>query len=200
MPWSRWVFALACLWGAWNWYSTRPLSDVPPGIAVATQPEQTTISEPTFQHEGFDIEPLARLELRARVLSKENYRLDAGAKLSPTDLFLGWGAMSDPQIYQQLSISQGNRFAYYRYSDAPPIPVQQIIRSSANMHLIPANKAVKVALKKVRPGQLIHMSGLLIRARAASGWQWSSSLTREDTGAGACEVIWVQQLSQVTSP
>jgi hypothetical protein len=29
----------------------------------------------------------------------------------------------------------------------------------------------------------------------SSGWRWVSSLSREDTGAGACELIWVESLS-----
>ena len=137
--------------------------------------------------------------MRARVLARKDYRLGAEAELSPTDLVFGWGPMSDPRIYQQLSISQSNRFYFWRYEDKPPIAPEQIIRSSANMHLIPANQAVKAALKKVRPGQLIELSGQLINVSKPSGWRWSSSLTREDSGAGACEVIWVEKLETVTS-
>ena len=33
-----------------------------------------------------------------------------------------------------------------------------------------------------------------LTARAADGWRWVSSLTREDTCAGACELIWVERL------
>ena len=199
MPWARWIIALACLWGAWNWYSTRPLTGVAPGVAAPAEPQQTNTSEQAFQYEGHTIEPLARIELTARVLARKNYRLDAAASLSPTDLFLGWGAMSDPMVYRQLSISQANRFGFYRYHHPAPIPPDQIVRSSANMHIIPANEAVRVALRNVRPGHLIQLSGLLIQARSASGWQWVSSLTREDSGAGACEVIWVERLELIAA-
>ena len=32
------------------------------------------------------------------------------------------------------------------------------------------------------------------RMRAPDGWRWRSSLTREDTGAGACELVWVERI------
>ena len=42
---------------------------------------------------------------------------------------------------------------------------------------------------------LLTFSGYLIEARAPDGWRWRSSLTREDTGAGACELVWVEQIA-----
>ena len=200
MLWVKCAVALACAWGAWNWYGTRPLSNVPHGVAAPAEPVQTGTNSPAFEFEGFTITPLARFDLRARVLARKNYRLDTLAVLSPTDLAVGWGAMSDPRVYKQLSISQSRRFYFWRYRDPPPIAPDQIIRSSTNMHLIPANNAVKAALKKVRPGQLIQLSGQLIKASKPSSWQITSSLTREDSGAGACEVIWVEQLAPVIFP
>ena len=200
MQWGKYAVALACVWGAWSWYGTRPVSGVPHGVAAPAEPVQTATGEPAFQFKSMAIKPLAHINLRARVLARKDYHLDAMAAISPTDLALGWGAMSDPSVYEKLSISQGNRFYFYRYSIPPPVPAEQIARSSANMHLIPANSAVKALLKKIRPGQLIQLSGLLIHASSPSGWQWVSSLTREDTGAGACEIIWVEQLTVVTAP
>ena len=76
----------------------------------------------------------------------------------------------------------------------PPIPTDEIVRSSANMHLIPASDAVRTALARVRTGQIVRFEGELIEATEPSGWRWRSSLTREDSGAGACEVVWVESL------
>jgi hypothetical protein len=33
------------------------------------------------------------------------------------------------------------------------------------------------------------------KSRAPDGWRWRSSLTREDTGAGACELVWVERIA-----
>jgi len=47
----------------------------------------------------------------------------------------------------------------------------------------------------VRVGQVVHLTGQLIEARANDGWRWRSSLTRDDTGAGACELFRVESIS-----
>jgi hypothetical protein len=33
-----------------------------------------------------------------------------------------------------------------------------------------------------------------VEAQGRDGWSWRSSLTREDTGAGACELVFVQAI------
>jgi hypothetical protein len=188
------VFTAACVWGAWNWYETRPLSRPAPGVVAAAEPVQEPARLAPLDMKGHRFQPLAHFRIRARVLSREDYRFDRAAKLSPTDLALGWGRMSDPKVYGQLDISQGGRFYYWRYQNEPPIPKEEIVRSSANMHLIPAGPAVRAALAKVRAGQVVSLEGELIEASHPSGWTWRSSLTREDSGAGACEVVLVSSL------
>lgn len=48
-------------------------------------------------------------------------------------------------MFEHLNISQGRRWYFYSWRDQPPIPVQEIVQSSANMHLIPANAAMECA-------------------------------------------------------
>jgi hypothetical protein len=63
------------------------------------------------------------------------------------------------------------------------------------MHLIPANGAVENGLGKIRQGQIVRLRGYLVRVDASDGWHWASSLTRDDVGAGACELIWVEDVT-----
>jgi hypothetical protein len=63
------------------------------------------------------------------------------------------------------------------------------------MHLIPANAEIQRKLKQVRVGDVVQLTGLLIRADAQDGWRWVSSQTRSDSGAGACEVVWVDDVA-----
>ncbi|WP_166627906.1 hypothetical protein [Thiopseudomonas denitrificans] len=44
----------------------------------------------------------------------------------------------------------------------------------------------------MRPGQVIALEGYLVDAAAPDGWRWNTSLTRKDTGTGACELFWVE--------
>jgi len=149
---------------------------------------------PAFEHRGYHIQPLARFALEARVLSKRLYRYDQGAKLAPLDLALGWGRMSDSRVLEKISISQSNRF-YFWYTANPPIPLEEIALSSANMHMIPATTDLEQRLKQLKSGNIVRLRGYLVRASGPDGFYWQSSLTRSDTGNGACELVWVEELA-----
>jgi hypothetical protein len=144
-----------------------------------------------FRLQAATLKPLAGFSVEARVLSREDYSVGREADLSPTDLALGWGRMRDDDVLSRLDISQGGRFYSYRWEDQPPLPPPEIVRSSANMHLIPANEAAAEALRRVRKDDRVRIDGWLVEAEATDGWRWRSSTTREDSGAGACEVIYV---------
>lgn len=66
---------------------------------------------------------------------------------------------------------------------------------SANMHMIPSSSAVARHLRAVRVGHVVRFAGYLVSARAADGWRWDSSLSREDSGPGACELVWVETVA-----
>ena len=50
------------------------------------------------ERNGYQIALLASFDIRARVIAVESYRFDRGAALSPVDLALGWGPMSNGDI------------------------------------------------------------------------------------------------------
>jgi hypothetical protein len=166
-------------------------------VDIATRAERGFRFRELIEHGDYLLQPLADFEIEARVLSREDYSIDAGSDLSPTDLALGWGRMSDTAVIDQLDISQSVRFFTYRWRENPPIPLKEIERSSANMHVIPADKQVARDLDKVRQGSLIRLQGKLVEARRSDGFHWRSSLTREDTGAGACELILVESIERL---
>ncbi|WP_240096143.1 hypothetical protein [Thermomonas flagellata] len=133
--------------------------------------------------------PLASVALQARVLGRADYRHGREARYAPTDLALGWGRMTEDAVLTRLAITQSGRWYHYRWQGAPPLPPAEIVRNSANMHLIPATAEVAAALATVRPGQQVQLRGWLVQLDAPDGWRWRSSLTREDSGAGACELV-----------
>jgi hypothetical protein len=71
------------------------------------------------------LRPLAHFSLTARVLSCDDYRCDAESDLSPTDLALGWGRMSDSTVLRDIDISQSGRCCYWQ-TRAFPIPRREI--------------------------------------------------------------------------
>ncbi len=162
---------------------------------ISTQPVQAGTSDRAFQFAGYAIEPVARYEVRAKVLSIERYRIGREADLSPVDFVLGWGPMSDNAITDQLNITQGNRWYQYRWSGSPPVDPAVIVRTSANTHLVPADNDIKDRLLKVSTGEIVTLKGNLINVKHPDGWAWRSSLTREDSGAGSCELMLVHEVT-----
>lgn len=191
------ALVVLALIGAARWYPQRAI-DHEPGLLVDSVPQQHATANSTPIHHGdYLLTPLADFELEARVLSRADYSTDAGSDLVPTDLALGWQRMSDTAVIEQLAIAQSARFYSYRWQGDPPIPADEIIRSSANMHLIPADEDVRRDLDKVRQGSLIHLRGHLVYAERGDGFHWRSSLTREDTGGGACELVLVEAIERL---
>ncbi len=190
----RWIFIALLALGAWHFWTTREVAQ-PAGILVAAAPAQLQIGEvrPRLSKAGYRITALQRFSLAARVLGAERYRFDRGAELAPVDLALGWGPMSDTAVLEQIDISQSNRFYLWRVAQLP-IPRHDIEANSANMHMIPADTIIEDTLKGVRVGQVVRISGYLVEVAGADGWRWRSSLTRDDTGNGACELVWVESL------
>lgn len=192
MNWKVLLFLALVGYGAYQHFSKSTSSftpgETPPNAALQTQAHVGDI-----QFNGFTLTPLTDYSVEARVLSREDYTFGTEAELSPTDLALGWGPMSSEAVLSKIKISQINRF-YYWQVDEFPIPRREIEIHSANTHIIPANDMIKRQLEAVRKGQIVKLKGQLVEAKRADGWYWRSSLTREDTGNGACEVMYVTEL------
>ena len=165
-----------------------------PGILAPAPPHQEVVQAGLlFMHKEYLIEPLTTFEAQARVLSKKRYRLGRESELSPIDLALGWGVMSDESVLNHFSISQSNRWYWWRYKTLP-ITKQEVIHNSANMHMVPADDLVKRELLRIQEGHVVRIKGYLIEARAEDGWRWRSSLSRSDSGDHACELVWVKDV------
>jgi hypothetical protein len=192
--WKRWLLAGAIAWGGYHWWMMRPVSHGA-GVIAQNVPQQHAIdSGVAFDYNGYRLTPLADYSIEARVLSREEYRVGREADLSQTDFALGWGRMSDEAVLKNIDISQSNRFFFWRVQEFP-IPQHELETSASNVHLIPADRAVARQLDAVRRGQVVQLQGYLVRADASDGWHWVSSLTRDDRGAGACELLYVRSVA-----
>jgi len=166
----------------------------PPGVTAPDQPKQTNLTSKKEWTEGdFNIEALAEYEIKARVLSRNNFSMGEDSELSPFDLALGWGPMSDQSVIDKIDVSQRNRW-YNWYSDHLPIPIREVSLNSANVHIIPKDEIVEEKFDKVHKGSLVEMKGYLVKVTKADGWRWISSLKRDDTGGGSCELFWVEEV------
>jgi hypothetical protein len=168
----------------------------PPGILVSGEPSQVLISLPGWELKDFHISPLADFSLRALVVGVSPYWFDRGSAISPVDFAVGWGPMSDPAVIEHFGFSQSGRFLWVRLRRGPyPLPFREAASHLANLHIIPSGPETRKAVKAVRPHDVILLSGYLVEVSGKDGFRWRSSVSREDAGAGACELVWVRQLS-----
>ena len=175
-------------------WDRKPITH-PPGILAAEMPAQVNVEPSSFALGDYQVTKKARFEVRARVLATERYYLNREADLSPIDLALGWGMMSDQALLDQLEISQSSRWYRWKYDQSIPASNQQIIASSSNMHMIPAGASVERSLMELREGDIIVIQGFLVDVDHESGWLWRTSMSRTDTGKGACEIVYVESIA-----
>ena len=184
---APWLVAAIVSFGLWRLYSQRDI-DPGPGVVAAAAPEQRLIDgQAAIERGDFRLRPRAEFEATVRILRREDYSLDRIARLAPTDFAVGWGPMSDGRVLADIEISQGNRFYFWR-TENWPIHRDDIESNSANWHVIPENAAVARVLERLRAGSIVQLSGRLVDIEGNDGGM-RTSLSRTDTGAGACEIL-----------
>lgn len=200
------AIALALIW---TWVSapddrySKPLASVVEagtamnGLALDRPPRQIELDTgQVLRIDDLDIRLRAEFGLVARVLGRRDYRWDPWSALSPMDLALGWGAMSDPDVLSRIDIRQNGRFYFWRV-DEFPIPRQQIEQSSSNVHIIPSSPALLDELDRVEPGDELRLGGYLVDVDRDNGSYWRTSMRRDDTGDGACELFLVTSITRL---
>jgi hypothetical protein len=197
MSWQRVMFialVAASLWQFGRQWRLRPMHPADGPTAPAEPLQTDMVAIPTVSHGRWKLTARARYEITARILSREDYRFDLLSDLVPEDLALGWGPMSDNRVLGAFEITQSARFYTWRPVKDLPIPRQDVIGHSANTHVIPADPGVRSQLARLRVGQVVHLTGFLVDAARNDGVSVHTSLTRSDSGAGACEVMLVERV------
>ncbi|MBW8823747.1 MAG: hypothetical protein JF567_05865 [Xanthomonadales bacterium] len=178
--------------------TANPACPQPQAAGDGEAPLQTVVPDgiSRFDVAHGHLDALAGFSVDARVLSRRDYSGDRPALFSPIDLALGWGPMTDTATLAQLNVRQSNRWYRYGWVGNPPLDPGTIIRNSANMHMIPSAPSIEKALRSVQRDDRVRIDGWLVEAHDRGGWNWRSSMTRDDTGAGACEVVLVCRVTR----
>ncbi len=158
-------------------------------------PEQIHLPKPeeiilSGKNGPIKIEAIAKYQVQAGVRSRKNYKSDYSAKVSPMDLVLAWGTLNQPKINTSIKYRQTGRWYYYNLKSDAPVSLGYVGLHSANTHIIPADDRVMRLLKRVKTNSYVELEGYLVNVHFAGG-PWRTSLTREDSGSGACEIFYV---------
>lgn len=157
------------------------------------KPEYIEIKDIKGTNENIKVELVAKYKIKAGVRSRQNYTSDYSSKISPMDLVLAWGELNQPEIIDSIDYRQSGRWYYYKVKSESEITVDYVGDNSANTHIIPANKQVQKKIELIKENSLVEISGYLVNVFFKDG-SWSSSLSRTDTGDGACEILLVEDV------
>jgi hypothetical protein len=141
------------------------------------------------------IEKLAEYEISAVVKNKRYYLFDSASEVSPMDFVLVWGELDSKAMDDSIKYSQSGRWYYYRYDCQSCVDGDYILKHSANVHIIPKNNEVLLKLIQVHKEDYITLKGYLVNVKFPDS-DWKSSLTRNDTGNGACEIMYVESVTK----
>ena len=148
-----------------------------------------------------NIEFKASYTLVGRVVEKYYYfPFKMINKLSRFDFGMAWGVMSDHTYDDYITYkNNGNRFLTYKYKNTLISKVGESFNNSlSNNHMIHANNHVLKLLRNVKEGQYIKIEGYLAYVSYKNKYShgtWNSSLSRTDHGDGACEVVYVTNIT-----
>ncbi|MBE2221095.1 MAG: hypothetical protein IAF02_06120 [Anaerolineae bacterium] len=170
-------------------------------IHTSIDPVQTAVNVKTitWQREDYTwkLTPRAQIQIVGRVLSRQTYSRDWQSEISPLDLAIGWGELNDTKVDKWVRWQQSSRWYYYRWPDEAPYDEKYLRTHSSNIHIIPATESLETALLKIDEDDTITLEGKLVDIEATSEtrrWLSKTSLTRTDSGNGACEILLVERL------
>jgi hypothetical protein len=136
-------------------------------------------------------------EVQGEVLSASTYDVTWTNDFADVDLALLWGPKREA-IKERFKFFQMGRWLFWRTENEVSAEDRaELTRLISNNHLIPAegSRHLGWAFRRLGKGDQVRLKGSLVRITSPEGNLYAqSSTSRDDTGDGACEVIWVDEL------
>jgi len=203
---NRYLMTISFCLLVWSFFKRNEFSD---RLVVLPQLQQEPLQRPTdfpafatqYQEENFTIKPQYDYELFGLVVSYRLHDATGGIMLHAlnkdhlniADYCVVWGDSADPKLLREFDFS--NRQFTCQFSTKSRAAWAQFNPNQlSNNHLLAVDERVRDAIKDIRIGDQIHLKGRLSSYINPVGYERGTSITRTDTGNGACETSWVEQL------
>ncbi len=121
-----------------------------------------------------------------------------GDFLNVKDICAMWGVNTQNELYKKLQYRSGDWTCYVRTRDRWAWDNFRLDQFS-NTHVLATDKKVIRNAKRARRGDQIYMHGYLVDYSINGAGVRRSSTIREDTGNGACEVMFVTDFGIIRS-
>ncbi len=170
-------------------------------IDVSLSPVQTASpsEEPillNMKNGSFTLTRMANYKVTGSVISKEYYSEDWEGMVSPVDLLIVWGKLTDREYSRHITFTHGVRWYHYKWKEGSPVDSTYIVTHSSNNHIIPANRNIYRAIKQIKKKDPVVLEGYLVNIRGTfkdRPVSWNTSLSRTDSGNGSCEIFYVSK-------
>ena len=155
----------------------------------------------TSENTQYTLTPLYTYELNGLIVTDYDAQnpLDfmhkrSNDSINTNDICVIWGENLSDNLHMRSSFKHGEFTCYYQvdnYVDYQKLKPSQL----SNNHLIPANEEVHKRIDNATPGDEINLKGYLVKYKWSNdegqSLERDTSTSRDDTGNGACEVIYV---------
>jgi len=184
-----------------SWYR---LSELGEPVQRATEKEAFTVR---VDKEQYRVQPRFNYDLQGVVVSYHD--ADAFSDiwhhnlwkdfLNVRDICVVWGDNVASGVYRDVEFSNDSWTCWVRWPDQAT-GARFRLNQISNNHLLVDRPEVRKAVMSARPGDRIHLKGYLADYRNLRDGFWRrTSTTREDTGNGACEVVYVERFDVVSA-
>lgn len=171
---------------------------------ILPEPKQKNLAKSTINIEKdgiiYEITKLATYDITARVLNTNFYNSGTLDKLAHRDLALAWGRTALNKYAKHITFSdflRPDRVMIFKYDSflVDEIGTSELNTTTSNNHIITSTDELKSQLLKIEIGNVVRIKGYLVHVEGNDGSVWGpSSLTRDDTGDGACEIIYAKEI------
>ncbi len=169
--------------------------------ATDRAPFTVTIAGYTYRltpRAAYDITGLVVSQHRVDALFNLYHQADPG---NVRDVCVVWGESIANGSYREVQFWSGEFTCSFAWTTASSPPFRP--EHASNNHLLPADAAIARQIGALEVGDQIRMTGLLVDYTVSKDgreiFTRTTSLTRGDTGNGACEILYVTGL-QVLAP
>jgi len=169
---------------------------------LAEDPEQVEVVEDSFtlNYRGQDyvLEPLADYQFGGLVVTRNDISAfddiyhDANS-VDVIDICVVWGSNLNSELLGKFSFWSEPWTCNYQ-TDSSAAMEEFAAHQLSNNHLLPASESIGKTLSQIRRGDQVKIRGKLVSyyQSGQEAYPRTSSLSRFDSGNGACEVIYVE--------
>lgn len=204
-----WLLGALAFWpvASWRARALPPAHQLDPALSQEPRQRPTDRAPFTVSLEGitYTVEPQFSYAIEGLVVSEHvteawwrpvTFHSRANDHLNVKDVCVIWGENAANGSYRQARFHSGEFTCYVRFPSAPASQAF-VPRALSNNHLLAVDPSLRRQLRELRRGDQIALRGYLASYghNEGPGYWRGTSISRDDTGNGACETLFVTEVT-----